>query len=212
MKATLAKTLLLGATLGAWLASAAVSQAQDRAEKLVEFKNPSVQVQKTPDWDVKNIQKKRWVPKDWLEFEVPFVARPPADKRDAKVLETLSFKYYLFVDSPDKDKKRILTADVNYLNVPVGEPVAGVVYLPSQAIVNLTGTDRVTPGIVSMWGVEAYSGSQIVGFASSRSQDTPAKPWWKMDGAPPMTPGTLLPKSQTPFAPLWFDYHAQEQK
>ena len=100
-----------------------------------------------------------------------------------------------------------------HVNIPVGETMASVVYLSPSAIFNLTGRSRVEPSMVSRWGVEVFNGTQKVGFASSQGK-TPTQAgaeWWKIPNAPPQTPGLLMNKAQTPFAPLWGDYHAEVQ-
>jgi hypothetical protein len=157
--------------------------------------------------------KKRWRPKDWLEIEVPFEAKAPANKRDMKFYETLSFKYYIYVDSPEKEKRKILIADVTHVNIPIGEAMASVVYLSPQDILSLTGATRAVPNMITMWGIEVFNGTQLVGFISSRgkSPTQAGAQWWKGDNAPPQVPGLLRNKTQTPFAPLWYDYHAPVQ-
>jgi hypothetical protein len=216
MKAPIVKSLLFSAAAGLSLGLLIVARAQEtkeRAEKLVDFGSPSTQAQFTPDWEVKNVTKKRWKPKEWLEFEIPFEAKPPSNKRDLTVFDALTFKFYLYLENPDPKKRKILTADVPHVNVPVGESMASVVYLSPSAIFNLTGKSRVEPTMVSRWGVEVFNGTQLVGFASSQGKSPTAAgaEWWKIDNAPPQTPGLLMNKAQTPFAPLWGDYHAEVQ-
>lgn len=212
MKATLAKTIM-AAVLTAYLGICpGVIQAQDAKEKLVELANPTIQAQQTPDIEAKGVKPKRWKPKDWLEFEVPFVASAPKTARgEFRSFDELNFKFYLLLDSPDKEKRKVLTADVSYVNVPVGEAVAAVVYLSPTAILNLTGKTRVEPGAAQMWGVEVTYNNNLVGFLSSggKAPGTPAAEWWKSDKAPPQASGLLKNKTQTPFAPLWGDYHCE---
>jgi hypothetical protein len=215
MKAALLKPLVISTALGLWLGTHPTTFAQTSAkpDNLVDLKDPTIQVQQTPDWDVKNIQKKRWKPKDWIEIEVPFEAKAPANKRDLKVYDSLNFKYYVYLDSPDKDKKKILTADVTHVNIPIGETMASVVYLSPSDIFSLTGSNRAMPNMVTMWGIEVFNGTQLVGFHSSRgkSPTQAGAEWWKVNNAPPQVPGLLRNKTQTPFAPLWGDYHAEVQ-
>ncbi|MGI8605444.1 MAG: Amuc_1102 family pilus-like protein [Verrucomicrobiales bacterium] len=209
MKAVIFKPffLLIVLGLGPGIASKTFAQASaDKAEKLIDVKEPSIQIQQTPDFTVKGVTNKRWKPKEWLEIEVPFEAKAPATKRDVKVYDALTFKYYLYVNTPDAKARKILTAELAHINIPVGEPMASVVYLPPAAITGLTGGGRAAPNLISMWGVEVFNGTQLVGFLTSTGKE-----WWKVNNAPPQTPGMLLNKSETPFAPLWFDYHATLQ-
>lgn len=212
MKATLAKTIMAAVITALLAICPGVVQAQQATEKLVELANPTIQAQQTPDFEAKGVKPKRWKAKEWLEFEVPFVASAPKTARsEFRSFDELSFKFYLLLETGDKAKTKVLTADVSYVNVPVGESVAAVVYLSPSAIVNLTGKTRVEPGAAKMWGVEVMHDGKLVGFISSggKAPGTPAAEWWKSDKAPPQTPGVLKNKTQTPFAPLWGDYHCE---
>lgn len=203
-------TVAVAAGLGV---SSATAQ-ESRAEKLVDIKPPSIQAQQTPDIKAAGVKDKRWKPKDWLEFEVPFIASAPRNaKPNFTSFEMLTFKFYLFLANPDKDKNRILTAEVNHVNVPVNEPMASVVYLSPTAILSLTGSPRIAPNAVTFWAVEVTYDGKTVGFLSSegKSPSDPKAEWWKAPSAPPAVPGVLKNKMETPFAPLWGDYHAEVQ-
>lgn len=190
------------------LLSSGSLRAQEAREKLVDLKDPVIQVQMTPDFALKaGTRDKRWKQKEWLEIEVPFTAVPPRNaKADLKAYDSLTFTYYLLISPTDKSKQRILTADVTHVNVPINESIASVVYLSPSAILSLTGSPRIAPNVISMWGVEVKYNGTLVGFASSTKNE-----WWKANNAPATVPGMLLTKNQTPFAPLWGDYHAEVQ-
>ena len=184
------------------------TQAQDaKAEKLVDLKDPTIQAQSTPDIKAAYVKEKRWKPKDWLEFEIPFIAAAPRGSgANITTYDLLTFKYYLFLDNPDKKKQRILTAEVNHVNVPIGEGLASVVYLSPSAVQRLTGNPRVITSAVTLWGVEVTREGKTVGFLSKDG-----KKWWESPNAPTTEPGVLKNKMETPFAPLWGDYHAEVQ-
>ena len=183
-------------------------QAQDaKAEKLVDLKEPTIQAQSTPDIKAAYVKEKRWKPKDWLEFEIPFIASAPRGAPAGfNTFDLLTFKYYLFLDNPDKKKQRILTAEINHVNVPIGEGMASVVYLSPSAVHRLTGNTRVITSAVTLWAVEVTREGKTVGFLSKDN-----KKWWESPNAPPTEPGVLKNKMETPFAPLWGDYHAEVQ-
>lgn len=184
------------------------SQAQEaKAEKLVDLKEPTIQAQSTPDIKAAYVKDKRWKPKEWLEFEIPFIAAAPRSAGSTiTTYDQLTFKYYLFLDNPDKKKQRILTAEVNHVNVPIGEGLASVVYLSPSAVYRLTGSNRVNAGAVTLWGVEVTREGKTVGFLSKDG-----KKWWESPSAPTTEPAVLKNKMETPFAPLWGDYHAEVQ-
>src|SRR4249919_1194645 len=73
--------------------------AQDAKEKLVDLANPTIQAQTTPDFKGTGVKDKRWKPKEWLEFEVPFMASAPKGaKGKFESFDQLVFKYYLYLD------------------------------------------------------------------------------------------------------------------
>jgi hypothetical protein len=182
-------------------------QAQDAPanppQNLVALGSPKAEVQFTPDFKVGNVKEKRWQPKQWLEIEIPFKAAPPPGKQDVKFYDTLTFKFYVFLEPADKDKVKVLTLEVNHINVPVGEDLASAVYLSPSTVLNLTGDSRPNPRLIKQIGVEVLNGGQMVGGYQA--------PWWKSPKAPAQVQGVLLNKSQTPFAVLWGDYHPDIQ-
>jgi hypothetical protein len=191
-----------------------VSTAQAQDAKLIDLKEPIIQAQQTPDIKAAGVKDKRWKPKEWLEFEVPFIAMAPRNaKANFTSYEQLTFKFYIFLSNADKEKSRILTAEVNHVNVPVGEGMASVVYLSPSAVLGLSGSPRVQTNAVSLWAVEVAHEGKTVGFISSKgkSPTDPGAEWWKATSAPPTVAGVLKNKMETPFAPLWGDYHAEVQ-
>lgn len=208
MKSPFAFRAFLAALTAAAGLGVSTTQAQDaKAEKLVDLKEPLIQAQSTPDIKAAFVKEKRWKPKEWLEFEVPFIAAAPRGAATAiTTYDQLTFKYYLFLDNPDKKKQRILTAEVNHVNVPIGEGMASVVYLSPSAVQRLTGSPRVNANAVTLWAVEVTREGKTVGFLSKDG-----KKWWESPSAPATEPAVLKNKMETPFAPLWGDFHAEVQ-
>ncbi len=207
------RRILATVAVAAGLAVPMAGAQDSKAEKLVDIKSPVIQAQQTPDIKAAGVKDKRWKPKDWLEFEVPFVASAPRNVRNFTSFDTLTFKYYLFLSNADKEKNRILTAEIVHVNVPANEALASVVYLSPSAVLNLTGNSRVAPNAVTLWAVEVVHDGKTVGFLSSEGKtpgDAKAE-WWKASSAPPTVAGVLKNKMETPFAPLWGDYHAEVQ-
>jgi hypothetical protein len=201
------RSLLVTAAVAVGLGVSSAPAQDAKMEKLVDLKDPSIQAQSTPDIKAAYVKEKRWKPKDWLEFEIPFIATAPRGAPSTlTTYDQLTFKYYLFLDNPDKKKQRILTADVNHVNVPLNEGLASVVYLSPSAVLRLTGNNRVAPGAVTLWAVEVSREGKVVGFLSKDG-----KKWWESPSAPPTEAGVLKNKMETPFAPLWGDYHAEVQ-
>jgi hypothetical protein len=176
-------------------------------EELVKFAKGEVAQQKTPQFTVQGVTEKRMKPKDWLEMEFELEAKQPKDsKTKLNFLDEVSIKYYAYLESSDPEKRRTLTADITYLNVPIGEKMHSVVYLSNSSIVNMTGSTTISKSQLSHWGAEAYVGGKLVGFISDTNNT-----WWTHEKAPKPEPGRLQAKGATPFAPLFFDYYLEEK-
>lgn len=185
-----------------------------KKEKLVEIKDIKVAIQKTPDFSMKgSTTDKRWKPKDWLEIEPEFKTLRSVTDKKAEVIPELTFKYYVFLNSSVKENARILTAEVIHTNVPIDEVTHSVVYISPSTILRVTGKPEGNSTLVSAYAVEVTKGGEVVGFFSKiggSSVDNPNDPkgkWWEMKTAPQQEPA-LLAKPNTPFAPLWGDFHA----
>lgn len=179
------------------------------ADKLVDFKDVKVQVQKTPDFTLKGgTTAKPSRQKDWIEIEAEFkTERPKGPDSKADVIGELTFNYYVFLNSSVKEHARVLTAQVVHSNVPIDEISRSVVYISPSTIRRITGRPEGNVSLVSMYAVEVTMGGTTVGFFTKGAAKGK---WWDAAGAPAKEPA-LMAKSKTPFAPLWGDYHADEQ-
>lgn len=173
--------------------------------KIVSVSKPIVQSQKTPDYTVSGPKKKRWTAKEWVEIEVPFVVNKLPAK--AVALDELTFKYYVVVNGPEK---RMLTTTLSHTNVPGREKIASVVYISPQTlqkIANSPSSVSAPAKLIVAYGVEVEYGGKIVGFFDSTGKKKPEQAFWKSTSYP--SGDGLLAKKDTPFAPLWSDYHAE---
>ncbi len=216
MKPTSFARFLLAATC--WLAVGVVTPilGQEKMEALVKFERQSIQAQQTPDFKISNVKDKRWKPKDWLEIELPFKIEAPKGKKDAEFYDQLTVDFYVYLEPVPGSavtKPQILTAKITHVNVPVHEEVATVVYLSPGTLMRYTGKKggRVDASLVKQLGVEIRSGDTLVGFFSTTGNSpTGGGRFWESEKAEKVG-GLLKDKSQTPFAPLWGDYHAEVQ-
>jgi hypothetical protein len=168
----------------------------------VEVNDVAIQAQQTPQFNVTGVKDKRWKPKAWMELEVAFEADLPR----AEVIDALVFRYYIVLEGP-REKQKTLVGDVTHVNVPVGEAAYAVVYLSPATIKAITGSEDFDAAGVRAWGVEVLHGGELVGGKSSTNNK-----WWDGGQAtPPRAEGLILNKKQTPFAPLWGDYHVDVQ-
>jgi hypothetical protein len=168
----------------------------------VEVKDVAIQAQQTPEFNVTGVKDKRWKPKTWMELEVAFEADLPR----AEVIDALTFRYYIVLDGP-REKQKTLVGDVTHVNIPVGEAAHAVVYISPATIKAITGSEGFEAASVKAWGVEVLHGGDLAGGKSSTNSQ-----WWESGQTiPPRAEGMILNKKQTPFAPLWGDYHVDVQ-
>lgn len=178
-------------------------------EELFKIKKVEIATQKAPDYTIKGgTTDKRWKPKDWLEIDFEIDVKAPKNAaKTFKFFDDVKIKYYIYMNPADATKKRVLVAEVSYINVPVDETIHSVVYLSHSSIVNITGDKLVDKGQIQFTGAEVTYNNTLVGLYPKAA----GAPWWKSDKTPPVEEGRLLPKNKTPFAPLWYDYYMEEK-
>lgn len=193
----------------------AAIQAQEKsAPKYKCDMKVTIDTQKTPDLQAGGVKPKRSTARDWVELEVQMkfdAATELRNKPEGKMIPGIQVKYYVYLDAPTKDGKKILTGEVSYSDVAVGENVFGIVFIHPNTIKKLTGSFTVNPAAVKMYGVEVLVGGESVGIESSTGKGEAGKFWVAKGNAQlPPTEAGLLQKSKTPFAPFWGDRHLQE--
>ena len=144
---------------------------------------------KTPEYQVTGGQNKRYKIGTWLEFEIEFETKP-------EEIDELTFTFTALIEG------KLLTGEVSYVNVAKGKDHFAVMYLSPKSIEKLTGGKTLSPaGIQNVWVKVERQGMQLDPQIASH------KP-----GAIPNAAklsGLLLNKSQTPFAPLYYDRYEE---
>ncbi len=140
-------------------------------------------VVKTPEFSLKSGTEKRSKPAEWLEIEVEF------DTKGAE-FEELTLEYTVQVEN------KLLEGQVTHVTIPVGREHFSVMYVAPRSLEKLTGGKALNQSSVqNVWIVAKVKG-QIVDQAAHRPGPIPNLQ---------KTPGMLLNKTETPFAPLYFD-------
>ena len=138
---------------------------------------------KSPEYQIVGGPQKRSKIGTWLEVEVEF---------ETKVddIDELTFNYTIMVEG------KLVDGSVTHVNIPKGREHYSVVYLAPRTLERLTGGKPLSgASIQNVWVTVSRQG-QILDQA-------PFKP-----GAIPNLPhlsGMVLNKSETPFAPLFYD-------
>ncbi|MFT4547248.1 MAG: hypothetical protein ACI8XO_003667 [Verrucomicrobiales bacterium] len=156
---------------------------------------------KTPRFSVQGTDSKRDDQKTWVEVEVEFKADQQG-KED--FIDALEFRYYITI-KPKEGDRQVFTLTLNHINIPKGETVYSVAYISPTTIAKIIGKDATVSKSNIDVAVEIRSSGSVVGGDATKS---PKTSWWtKM----PQQDGMVLNKTQTPFAPLWWDRYAEVQ-
>ncbi|MEM7386438.1 MAG: Amuc_1102 family pilus-like protein, partial [Verrucomicrobiota bacterium] len=164
-------------------------------------KAPVVQIQKTPQYSFKLAKDKPVKAREWIEIEVPFSLKASPKPKDG-FLDSVTVDFYVVLGS---GKKAVEKGSVIYKNVPVGEPVFGVMYISPDAWKRALGKSKVSSGDIAGVGIEIQVGGKMVGFSTKGLK----KGAWRSMEA---TSGALMSKSDTPFAVAFIDRYPSESK
>lgn len=150
--------------------------------------------------------RKKWDPKDWLEAEVKLNIEARPEPKDG-YLDRLQIRWYVAVKNPAGRGFFLLEKDVTYVNVPLDEDVYASVYISPAAFHRLTGSDRASKGAIEAIGGEVSVNGKTETFSVGQKAG-----WWTSGSLSRTDKFPLLTKSETPFAPLWWDRYLQEEK
>lgn len=193
------------------LANVVQAQAPATGEKLpdvkVRIKNVQVEEQQTPQLNVSNIKMKRWTPKNWIEFDVEFDIKLPADaggRKGSYPGMQLNIYAALQVMSKEATPKRIvLQGTLDLLDIPADEPCHALGYIAPAMMKALTQKDTVTASVdIQGWGVEIVVDGKVIAAKSSIGKTA----WWEKKESFDIMQGMVLNKMQTPFAAVFGDY------
>ena len=152
-------------------------------------------------------------PTPWLEVDVNF-ERDEVSKEAPKFSDDLTVNFYILLNnaalSPDK-QSTLLTGSTTVSDVPYGKGlhVAAFVapqtlarYFEGKAPINIQQT------VIDV-GVTISNSTGVVAISSFKSAEVAkqGKGWWESGTGMTTVAGRVLEKSQTPFAPLAWDYY-----
>ncbi|MFZ4778559.1 MAG: Amuc_1102 family pilus-like protein, partial [Terrimicrobiaceae bacterium] len=148
-------------------------------------------------------------PGQWLEVEVTFdrAAMP----KEPKFAEELTFNYYILLKNENvtEDKKpTLLTGSVTHVHVPQEKGLHAVAYVSPRTLAKFF--DGKVPvnaqtALVDI-GVTVTGKSGLLAIFTLKGTVKGDKGWWDTGLYTP-TPGAVLNKSETPFAPLEWDFY-----
>ena len=126
----------------------------------------------------------------WLEIEAEFSAAPD-------FTDELTVKYFVLLNG------KLLTGEVTHTNVAAGRENRSVMYVSPRALTRFLGNAAVTPNAIQNVAVQIVQKGAIKHELNFNR--TPGQ-WYA--GLPALS-GFLLNKSETPFAPLYWDRYDQ---
>lgn len=146
-------------------------------------------------------------PGSWLEVEVTFdravVPKAP------KFAEELTFNYYILLKNEHvtEDKKpTLLTGSITHVCVPQEKGLHSVAYVSPRTLARFF--DGKVPvnaqQAITDVGVTISGAGGLLAIATSKGTVKGDKGWWETYTP---TPGALLNKNETPFAPLEWDFY-----
>lgn len=144
-------------------------------------------VLRSPEYQLAGGLSKRSKNGEWLEMEVDFETKP-------EVIDELTFKFTVLVE------KTLLTGEVTCVNITKGREHYVVMYLSPKALNRLTkGKPLNASSIENVWVEALYQGMRL-DVGSFKPGPIPNLP---------QIAGVLLNKSETPFAPLFYDRYEE---
>lgn len=204
------RSCFLAAVLAALIPVSSHAQVEASKEVRVKIKGMQVDAQFTPQLNVQNVKDKRWRPKNWLEVDVAFEAdKAKVAGENNPMIDSLDFKFFVLLNVRNKEGKlTMLTASASFLNIMEKEEQHAMMFASPSALTRLLQKNTFSAADVSAYGVEIYRG----GAAAGRYISTGAVPFWEKTENFVVVDGVLLPKSKTPFAPLWGDYDLESKQ
>ena len=182
------KLLLIALTL---LVNAGLSFA---APSGVEFsiKKVDLDYPASPDYQIGVQTQFRWQQQKWAKMEVTFDAIPD-------ITDELVFNYYVLFAG------RLFVGHVTHVSIIKGRDLHSVMYMPPKTMLRITGK-TIAPGT---WPFEQVTVTitkpgVAAPLAMGNLKGQGRAEWW---ATLKQEEGFLVNKSETPFAPLYWDYY-----
>ena len=162
------------------------ASAQQAGDFLIKKVAPAVI--RTPEYTF-NGDPRRFTQSQWLEVEVEFSARP-------EITPELTLRYYILFAGT------LLTGEVTHVNIPAGQSLFSVMYVPPRNLARFLRGAPLTANSIENIAVQIVRPGVAQALAEFVLKPNPRGPWWT---TLQQTPGFVLNKAETPFAPLYWD-------
>ena len=198
--------ILLAAATVCFLSTTVSLRAQAGTEFQITKIDPSLPTTPAPSFS--GTQKATGSPKKWLEVEVSFSWNPRTTTD--KYADELTFNYYVLLANRSMafPQGTLLSGQVTHTAVPAGQnDLKSVMYVSPRTLERYFDgkiPSSASSAVVDIGVTISYKG-QVVAMKSLKGSGE----WWPQFQ---QTTGALLNKSETPFAPLYWDYYEAIKK
>lgn len=186
------------------LACAASSAFAQKANTEFQINAITPDLVTTPEYSINYGPKNKKVSKnkDFVELEVSFDWQPEA--KEPKFLDDLTINYYVLLDNKSREnpKGTLLVGSVTHTAIPQAKGMNSVMYISPRTLERFfegKSPSTVKSAIVDV-GVTITQQGQLVAEKSWKGKGQ----WWS---SLQQVNGYVLNKSETPFAPLAWDYY-----
>ena len=162
--------------------------AAEFAIKKIDVDNPI-----SPDYTVPGQPAVRWTAQKWVRIETVFDAAPD-------LTDELQFNYYVYIAD------RLLVGRVTHVSVAKGQALHSVMYISPKSLLRIMQKKQVNIATLPITQVSVtitkpgVAAPLAVGHLKPGAQGE----WWT---TLKQEEGFLMNKTETPFAPLWWDYY-----
>lgn len=149
---------------------------------------------------------KRFNPKDWLEVEVQIKVDKLKEEPKDGYLDEFKVNWHIVVKGQDR-KNYWIKKTVTHVNLSREDSVYVSIYLSPNTLRRITGKDRASKSDLEAIGGEIeYQGKMVGSFSHGQKEG-----WWRKElkSVELTQKFPLFNKTQTPFAPLWYDRYAE---
>lgn len=149
-------------------------------------------------------------PKSWLEVEVTFERNP--GPKSPKFADELTFDYYILLKNEHVNKDRkptLLKGTITHIHIPEGKDLHVVAYVSPRTLARFF--DGKVPANAAQAltdvGVTISDGTGMVAIATAKGTVRGGKGWWDNSALYSPISGFVFNKTETPFAPLEWDFY-----
>lgn len=159
---------------------------------------------KTPDYSFSMGPSGKKTPaKDWLAIDVSFDWQPR--NSPVQFIDELTFTYYILLNNKSQEfpQGTLLVGQVTHVAIPIQKGMNSVMYVSPRTLERFFGgkSPSTSRAAIQNVGVTVSRQGQMVAANSLQAAD---QPWWQNLQ---QVQGYVLNKSETPFAPLVWDYY-----